>query len=268
MDEHVGVKALRRTAFYNDWLRGMGDDSIHSLAIATSTPTGAGVIGLLRGSSRDNEFTRDEATLLGDMWPHLSRVLELRGRLDGLARHKRFIESAFDAAGFSMIAVNPHCHIVTANAGGYALLARGSLRTRQNGNVLVPCSSLGRAISAATMVSGPTATSELALFNDASRCPVNVVPFKGEYGRRVALLLFKEAPKRNARAESLRTMYGLTPAETEVALLIAEGQAPATVAEQRGKSLDTVRSQIRSIKSKTGCRRHVELAALINKLPL
>lgn len=63
----------------------------------------------------------------------------------------------------------------------------------------------------------------------------------------------------------VRVAYGLTPAETSVALLLADGHAPETIATMRTASTATVRVQIRSIYAKFGVRRLGELAARINQ---
>jgi DNA-binding CsgD family transcriptional regulator len=50
-------------------------------------------------------------------------------------------------------------------------------------------------------------------------------------------------------------LYGLTLAESRVALLLSDGHAPRKIAEIVGVTDSTVRSQIKSVFSKTGVRR-------------
>jgi len=57
--------------------------------------------------------------------------------------------------------------------------------------------------------------------------------------------------------------YGLTPAECRVALLLGDGHAPRKIAEMVGVTDNTVRSQIKSIFSKTGVKRQGELIRLL-----
>jgi len=61
----------------------------------------------------------------------------------------------------------------------------------------------------------------------------------------------------------LNTHYGLTPAESRVASLLADGHAPRTIAAMIGVSDNTVRSQIKTIFSKTGVCRQAELVRLL-----
>lgn len=64
----------------------------------------------------------------------------------------------------------------------------------------------------------------------------------------------------------LQNIYGLSSAETEVALHIADGLSAERIAIARGVSLSTVRVQIKSVFNKLGVNRQVELAARIAAL--
>lgn len=54
--------------------------------------------------------------------------------------------------------------------------------------------------------------------------------------------------------ELFRIAHGLTPAETQVAVLLASGLRLADIASERGVSVETVRTQIKTIKNKTSVR--------------
>lgn len=77
--------------------------------------------------------------------------------------------------------------------------------------------------------------------------------------------------RNNSRDDAHRRMilqmaYGLSAAETEVALGIASGMTAERIALQRGVSPSTVRVQIKSVFNKLGVNRQVELAARIAAL--
>jgi DNA-binding CsgD family transcriptional regulator len=59
---------------------------------------------------------------------------------------------------------------------------------------------------------------------------------------------------------------GLTTAEIDIALALADGLAPGEIARQRGTSRHTVRNQIKSTLAKTDSRRQAELTALVERL--
>ena len=81
----------------------------------------------------------------------------------------------------------------------------------------------------------------------------------------VAGVAFVVDPLRQGRTsdEGLRVMFGLTPAECRVALLLGDGHAPKDIASMAGVSVDTVRSQIKSIFGKTGVNRQGDLIRLM-----
>ncbi|MBW3566851.1 MAG: helix-turn-helix transcriptional regulator [Proteobacteria bacterium] len=90
--------------------------------------------------------------------------------------------------------------------------------------------------------------------------------FELGFAPRVMVLARGERGNEERRAAILKTAYALTPAETEIALHVANGLAPDVIAAMRGASVATVRFQIKSIMVKIGVRRQVELASLVGRL--
>jgi DNA-binding CsgD family transcriptional regulator len=64
----------------------------------------------------------------------------------------------------------------------------------------------------------------------------------------------------------LNARFRLTPAEARIALGISRGETLATIAVVNGISLQTVRTQLKAIFTKTGVHRQAELAILITGL--
>lgn len=64
----------------------------------------------------------------------------------------------------------------------------------------------------------------------------------------------------------LRSVYKLTAAETEVALQVARGQTPESIASARGVVVGTVRAQIKRLLAKLGVKRQVELVVRLGQL--
>lgn len=69
-----------------------------------------------------------------------------------------------------------------------------------------------------------------------------------------------------SRRHRLRTWMGLTSAEADVAMLIAEGVSREEIAAKRAVSLNTVTSQLKSIFIKADVTREAELVALLNRV--
>lgn len=68
--------------------------------------------------------------------------------------------------------------------------------------------------------------------------------------------------------DTLRTAFDLSRAEAKLALAIGSGQDIAAFASRSGLSKDTVRSQLKSIFSKTGTHRQAEIVALLGSGPI
>jgi DNA-binding CsgD family transcriptional regulator len=87
-------------------------------------------------------------------------------------------------------------------------------------------------------------------------------------GRPLALLLFGLNQVKDPLAIQLYAgACGLTPAETRVLLGLAEGLLPKQIASKHAVLLSTVRTQISSIRDKTGTRRLADLMQALVCLP-
>lgn len=94
------------------------------------------------------------------------------------------------------------------------------------------------------------------------RCP------PGDAGFRGAMLLICDAGRRRALpAASLARLFGLTPAQAALAAALAAGATLDQHARKRGISKETARSHLAEVRRRTGCRRQVDLVALLARVP-
>ena len=63
--------------------------------------------------------------------------------------------------------------------------------------------------------------------------------------------------------ELVQSLFDLTPAEARVARSLSAGETVEKIASIGGVSLNTVRTQVRGVLDKTGCRRQAEVVALL-----
>ena len=78
-----------------------------------------------------------------------------------------------------------------------------------------------------------------------------------------AILLFDPAKKRTTTLRLFTTSYGLTRSEALLAQALAEGSSLDEYAQERGVSINTAKSQLRSIFAKTETSRQPELISLL-----
>lgn len=166
--------------------------------------------------------------------------------------------------------------VVAMNAAAERILAaRNGLKTAQK---RLTCddtresAQLERLISDASLISqgkGTEVGNEMRISRrdlwplKAVVSPVRGIDFGNDH--RVQAVIFVTDPTTRVRPaqDTLRIAFGLTPAECRVALLLADGHAPQEIATMIGVTSNTVRSQIKSIYSKTGVRRQAELIRLL-----
>ena len=85
--------------------------------------------------------------------------------------------------------------------------------------------------------------------------------------RPVALITIRDPGRqRHLHTELLKSRFGLTEAECELAMHLVRGGSIAEYAERRGRSIFTVRNQLQSVLEKTGTHRQAQLTALIGQL--
>lgn len=80
------------------------------------------------------------------------------------------------------------------------------------------------------------------------------------------LVLARSAGSEQRRMTLLQTLYGLTPAELDIAQLLISGKSPQDIADQRQVAVGTVRAQIKSLFAKTGSSRQIDLVARLGRL--
>jgi DNA-binding CsgD family transcriptional regulator len=78
-----------------------------------------------------------------------------------------------------------------------------------------------------------------------------------------AVIYLSDPDGRLGTAAAIETLYGLTPAEAELVRLISEGRSLEQVASARGVTMNTVRSQLKQVFSKTDTSRQGELVHLV-----
>ena len=102
---------------------------------------------------------------------------------------------------------------------------------------------------------------------DAPRARLNITTKPMRSLGSVLMLAVEVGKGEEQVAEQLQLAFGLTPAEADIAQSLGIGASPSDTALGRRARLSTVRSQIRSIAEKLGCRRQSEIAAVVQAMP-
>lgn len=266
----VPVRAFENSFFYNEYLRPMGDDTARCAGLMIGNDAGTGIVALQRGLTQESF---DEVTLadLACLTPHLIRLMSIRTQLHRSVSKTERDRAMLDCTPCAIILCSPDRRLLGTNgAGEDLLLDEGTLLVRF-GRVEPTCgrnaTQFAGAIRAASDGEART-PSRLRLFDRAGRCHgALVTPCMLSAGVRGALLTLTPHRQQstNARAE-VAAQWRLTPAETDVALAMAQGNSLQMISRSRGASIETVRSQVKAIGAKLGCTRQIEIVAQVVQL--
>ena len=163
--------------------------------------------------------------------------------------------------------------IAWTNPSGSALLEECPLVTREQDRLKLTRPKeddmFKRAIAKAIHKDVLSAGSErLSLYTDSEAYDFEVLPASlpnsGLMGAvSVALVMIRRRGINQATAARLRTLFGFTRAEADLAILVAQGRSIDEAADARGVKVSTVKAQLRSVFSKADVSRANALAAKV-----
>lgn len=266
---------LRRTEFYNDWVRPHGDIAGGGAIVLDRSP---GKLTILGGN-----FPRKYRERLDPAWqfdlalfgPAIRHALTVNGMMLGLRLERMLAREGIATDGMAVLLVDRQGRLVFADEAGARMGEAGDIvRFRPNARLGFSDETLAAAVerlrhdetAVAPVVRRLPGRAEMVTvipLTDRGIAALNLPPHPPGRSPRLAVLVSRQsAPPGSA----LSARLGLSEAETEVALHLARGLSPPEIAEARGASLNTVRNQMKSIFAKTGCRRQSEVVALVLRL--
>jgi DNA-binding CsgD family transcriptional regulator len=269
---------LLRSEYYNDYLSHLGVR--HGLA-ATLIGDGADSsnISIFRKPNAE-PFGEQERKFLLILVPHLQRAFQIHTRIQGLERKADAAADAIDQLTRGVVLLGADGRVLLVNRAATALFAsEPALKLTARGLVAaVPSENrqLHQLVQGAlTTGKGMRAGGSISISRRGLRRPLHllVTPLRTSaihLGKEVPIVaVFISDPDRKPVSESqvFSLLYGLTQAESRLALLLAAGQSLKDAAEQLGVAQSTVRSQLKSIFGKTNTTRQSQLVRLLLLTP-
>jgi DNA-binding CsgD family transcriptional regulator len=182
---------------------------------------------------------------------------------------------AVNALGVGVVVVDHRGFVAFANAKGSELIERRSIFRSATPLALCDADShdaLRRALAAArTRVSGALQLRDrhAGAVIGAIVAPLGACARSTQASQPMILLAMNELFPTGAIPNVwLAQLFGLTPAESSVTNWLVTGRPIEEYAQDRGVSLATVRSQIKTVLAKTGMSRQVQLVAALARLPV
>jgi len=215
-----------------------------------------------RGPIRGDDLAR-----LDSLYPHLARSAMLAGRLD-LQRVQTAVDT-LAAVGLPAVALSPRGTVVHANDG---LAATSPIWTTRHGERIGLHDRIADAQLSETLEHIGTVAGQRSLPIRSGGVIVSVLhvlPIRRSahdlFGRAAAIAALTEPRFGSASGPLIQAVFDLTPAELAVAEGVTRGRSVAELAEMSGRSVHTVRNQLKSAMAKTGSRRQTDLVLLMTR---
>lgn len=227
---------------------------------------------VLRSSAAQGVLPESFDPLLMAFARHLSRVVDLASVLNGQQNAEQI--AFFEQMGMAAALLDWRGKLVALSTKAESLLKDG-LRVK-NGDIHVRDTatdlSLRDAILAAA--SGKRNRDDVVVVHREGRRPLLIqvtgLPptLSDAFGRgRVLLRFFDTDVSATVSPEILRRTFGLTGAEARLAARLADERSLASVADELGISIETARTQLRTIFRKTDTHKQSDLISLMAALP-
>jgi DNA-binding CsgD family transcriptional regulator len=269
-----------RSEVYNDFLKSIG--VAHAMWATVDGPQAGRTnnLGIYR-DRKEGPFAPDDLDLLRFLLPHMKRAFRLHFQFADLRRRSNDLQTALDHANTGIILLGAAGKVVVANRAAERLLReRDSLHvmdgTLRAGNTCestrlqalvsqAQATSAGKGLNAGgAMLVSRRARSPISVLVTPVAVAAFCVVSKG-----IRAVVFVQDPAQRVRPakEILHAMFGLTPAECRVALLLGDGMSLSEIAQTLTVSPNTLKSHLASVYRKTNTSRQGQLVRLLMCLP-
>lgn len=275
-EELVSERMLIGGDFYRQWLA--PQDLFHSMVVTLMRREATHIVCAVLRSESEGRFGDDVMEYFELEAAHLSRALKIHDILSRTATEREAALAALDQVPIGVIIVSDLGSVLESNHVANEILAlNDGLTVDRHGlkaHTREATVSLHELIGAATCADGhvdTAATDTIALERPSGRSRLAVtvcrLPLASRFlgSRRRAAAIYVTDPETRIDLDpgKLRQLYKLTPAEARLAALLAQGLRLEDAATDLGVSLNTVRTHLKRIFSKTETDRQAALVRLI-----
>ncbi len=274
----VPHQQLLESRFYREFLSKIGIARVCTGFVFENGPgMQATSLGIFR-DDRDEPFQQHDVEWMKLLVPHISRSLSVMQRLETYRLQTTSVLASFDRLAFGAILLNQHLNVVHMNKCAKDVLARRDGLVLDERGCLDSNSIPSRPTGLVDWLKNlqlPLATQvhfsdvyrlrrKSGAFYDM-RCSVLATHDWGDTNQGARFIVFITDPDALQLPDDarLQRLYGLTPAQSKVALALAGGSTYREAAETLAVSEDTVRSHVKEIYSKLRVNRQADLVRLV-----
>ena len=278
VSEHVPASTVAASPVHADFFTAGGFDPGAVLALYASVPSppphrGGGAMWTVIGR---RPFRPDEVEFCRRLAPHLFLAMKRRGDFHYLAHRFAIAHEAASNSPTGLMLLAEDCTVLWKNTIAESLLAESDGVT-VDGHTLVgrrtaDTLAIQRHVAAwRERIGEPTVEAGLLPIARAGRRPLGLYfrpspPMAAAATDAVALCAMLDPEQLPVPSRKLiQKLFGLTEAESRLAVSIASGETPKELADRTERSLETVRTQLKFVFRKLGVRRQIDLVRIPTK---
>ena len=267
------AEELKTSPVYNEALRRYRGQA--GLNVRLAEPEGFHIAWGVADPVTPGGWTAPQLALLRGLLPHLRHFVQTRRALARAEAQGTSATALLDTTRVGVIQLDRRGRIMAANDRALDFLRRSDGVTDQDGMLGAPLPAdqtrLAQLIAAALPAARTAVSGSMLLPRAAglSRLVVHVKPVdvqQFDFGaQRVAVLVLLVEPDRPPRIDPglVASTLGLTPAESHVAVQLAEGRTVRDIAATTGRQEGSIHWLLRRIYTKQGISRQVDLVRLV-----
>jgi len=280
--EIIAAREVKRTPYFHEYLRRV-DFLEHIAACIVRERDVSSMLFLPRRVTQEPHDERDVA-LVRALLPHLQRALAIHRRFEALDGVSAAVGEVLDRLPFGVVLLDGRGRALLVNhAAKGALDANDGLALSRDGSVRAHATAvharlarlMGEACATGRGESVAAGGTLLVTRPSQKRAyAVLVTPLRVSDRRfgepHPVAALFVSDPERDSADphEILHRLYGFTPAESAVAWLLLAGKRVADITDALAITANTVRTHVKRLLAKTGCRSQADLVRVLLSGPV
>lgn len=277
-NEAVSWERQCRTEFGNDYL--IAQNIRHVMGITLAKDTHRHLLFALQRATGQRDYSTDELRLIRLLAPHLARSVQINRQVADITTHKTWACSSLDRLRIGVILLDDQGQPVFFNREAERLVNNNTgFTVKRDGLAFLSMTETCRlrhliANAGSMAVENETIAGGCLLYtgSDGLRLQFQVIPLprnlsESPWGQSLhsgcVAVFVSSSGGPHLPWKRLSDLHGLSRAEARLASLLADGISLEEAALVLHVSIQTVRTQLKSIFSKTGVTRQAELVALL-----
>jgi DNA-binding CsgD family transcriptional regulator len=230
-------------------------------------------------SRREGHITREQREIFASLAPHVRSATRTHRALEG--HGTAILTGAMESLSIPMFVCDrsgrvkslTHAAETLVTSGRGLQLKAGQLQPAHPGDAKALVNAIDAVVLGLVVAGPPVLRTVIVRGLDQSGSPLvldvfplPLQPYQFSFDPRVLIVARGARGSKARMAVTLQAVYALTSAETEIAQNLAEGQSAELIAENRRVAVGTVRAQIKTIMTKMGVSRQVEVVVRLSQL--